>query len=254
MAEGELDIDPFGEHSFGEVDIDGTDETTPLIPGMGTDINTSTRSKTQIGTGSKIDTLNKQIKKQIIDDIYNKISKTLGVEPKYKFKDYIETYKNGKVKYVNHQDIVELGTKQNIKTGEQLKKLLGVKRLRALGYTNINYLDIYPSKAVKKLNKNLPSTVSIKSASNEEVLEMVDNTIDNISQVSDELQQETSFIEGDELPSMRELLGLDNAVRTISGSLKLAVAKSVEVQNHIEIEYGKLEELNDPSYTDEQRQ
>ena len=58
MAEGGFDIDPFGEHSFGEVDIDGTDETTPLIPGMGTDINTSTRSKTQIGTGSKIDALN----------------------------------------------------------------------------------------------------------------------------------------------------------------------------------------------------
>ena len=53
---------------------------------------------------------------------------------------------------------------------------------------------------------------------------------------------------------MRRLLGFDNAVRTISGSLKLAVAKSVEVQNHIEIEYGKLEELNDSSYTDEQRQ
>ena len=145
MAEGGFDIDPFGEYDSGEVDINETDET-PLIPGMGTDINTSTRSKTQIGTGSKTDILNKQLKKLIIDDVYNKISKTFGVEPEYKLEDYIKIYKNGKVKYVNGQDIVELGTKQNIKTGEQLKKLLGVKRLRALGYTNINYLDIYPRK------------------------------------------------------------------------------------------------------------
>ena len=117
MAEGGIDIDSFGEHGSGEVDIDGTDETTPLIPGMGTDINTDTRSKTQIDTGSKTDTLNKQLKKLIIDDVYNKISKTFGVEPEYKLEDYIKIYKNGKVKYVNGKDIVELGTKQNIKTG-----------------------------------------------------------------------------------------------------------------------------------------
>ena len=83
---------------------------------------------------------------------------------------------------------------------------------------------------------------------------MVDQTVDNVSQTSNELQQETAFIGGDRLLPLRELKGFDKALRTISSSLKLAVAKSVEVQNHINTEKGKLEELKDSSYTEDQTQ
>ena len=56
------------------------------------------------------------------------------------------------------------------------------------------------------------------------------------------------------LPSKTAERFLIKQLRTISSSFKLAVAKSVKVQNHINTEKGKLEELNDLSYTDEQRQ
>ena len=44
---------------------------------------------------------------------------------------------------------------------------------------------------------------------------------------------------------MRELLGLDKQLRTIRGSLKVEVAKKVELEEHIAREYQKLEEFQE---------
>ena len=50
-------------------------------------------------------------------------------------------------------------------------------------------------------------------------------------------------------------MGLDKQLKTVRGSLKVEVAKSVKLQRHIERENNKLEEMaNDTTYTDEQRQ
>ena len=55
--------------------------------------------------------------------------------------------------------------------------------------------------------------------------------------------------------TLRELEGLDKELRTISGSLRSAVAKSIAKQVHIDRENRKLEEMaNDETYSDEQRE
>ena len=54
--------------------------------------------------------------------------------------------------------------------------------------------------------------------------------------------------------TLRELEGLDKELRTISGSLRSAIAKSVAKQVDIDRENQKLEEMaNDETYSDEQR-
>ena len=55
--------------------------------------------------------------------------------------------------------------------------------------------------------------------------------------------------------TLRELEGLDKELRTISGSLRLAIAKSMAKQVDINKENRKLEEMaNDETYSDEQRE
>ena len=54
---------------------------------------------------------------------------------------------------------------------------------------------------------------------------------------------------------LRELLGLDKQLRTIRGSLKVEVAKKVELEGHIEMEKIKLGEIqDDPRYTKKQHE
>ena len=55
--------------------------------------------------------------------------------------------------------------------------------------------------------------------------------------------------------TLRELEGLDKELRTISGSLRSAIAKSIDKQVDIDKENRKLEEMaNDETYSDEQRE
>ena len=69
---------------------------------------------------------------------------------------------------------------------------------------------------------------------------------------------ETSLIEtGAETGglTLRELQGLDKELRTISGSLRSAIAKSIAKQVDVDRENRKLEEMaNDETYSDEQRE
>ena len=59
--------------------------------------------------------------------------------------------------------------------------------------------------------------------------------------------------ERDKLLPLRELEGLHKQLRTIKGSLKVAIAKHVDLKVRIEHEERKLSEIQDPSYSDDQR-
>ena len=52
---------------------------------------------------------------------------------------------------------------------------------------------------------------------------------------------------------LRELEGLDKQLRTIKGSLKVAIAKRVDLKASIEHKERKLNEIQDPTYSDDQR-
>ena len=70
-----------------------------------------------------------------------------------------------------------------------------------------------------------------------------------------DVEQDTSFIEPserDKLLPLRELEGLDKQLRTIKGSLKVAIAKRVDLKSRPEHEERKLSEVQDPKYSDDQ--
>ena len=59
--------------------------------------------------------------------------------------------------------------------------------------------------------------------------------------------------ERDKLLPLRELEGLDNQLRTIKGSLKVAIAKRVDLEARIKHEERKLNEIQNPKYSDDLR-
>ena len=66
---------------------------------------------------------------------------------------------------------------------------------------------------------------------------------------STEIHEQTQTDDLLEYP-LRELLGLDKQLRSIRGSLKVEVAKKVQLDGHIEMEKIKIGEIqDDPRYT-----
>ena len=85
---------------------------------------------------------------------------------------------------------------------------------------------------------------------------MIEVTSKDIDITIKDIEQDTSFIEPgerDKLLPLRELEGLDKQLRTIKGSLKVAIAKCIDLEGHIKLEERKLNEIQDPKYSDDQR-
>ena len=92
----------------------------------------------------------------------------------------------------------------------------------------------------------LPSSSEIAKADDIELEEVVKSTEDLISQINEQTQTDDLF----EHP-----LGLDKQLRSIRGSLKVEIAKKVELDGHIEMEKIKLGEIqDDPRYTKKQHE
>ena len=82
---------------------------------------------------------------------------------------------------------------------------------------------------------------------------VTDNSIKLIEKSLTGISEDTSTQTGG--LTLRELEGLDKELRTISGSLRSAIAKSIAKQLDINKENRKLEEMtNDETYSDEQRE
>ena len=110
-----------------------------------------------------------------------------------------------------------------------------------------------------KLNENLDErSKAIESSSTTDAvaIEMTEVTSKDIDATVKDAEQDTSFIESserDKLLPLRELEGLDKQLRTIKGSLKVAIAKRVDLNARTEHEERKLSEVQDPAYSDDQR-
>ena len=81
-------------------------------------------------------------------------------------------------------------------------------------------------------------------------------TSKDIDTTVNDVEQDTSFIKPDDrdkLLPLRELEGLDKQLRTIKGSLKVAIAKRIDLKARIEREERKLSEVQDPTYSGDQR-
>ena len=123
-----------------------------------------------------------------------------------------------------------------------LADILGKNRLRRLGF-NIPVGKVTARQAVmlNKAAEELPSESDITGADDIELQEIAEKASDIISQIKD-IQTDT-----DELfeHPLRELIGLDTQLRSIRGSLKIEVAKKVQLEEHIAKERRKLKEFRE---------
>ena len=88
-------------------------------------------------------------------------------------------------------------------------------------------------------------------------IELMEITSKDIDTTVKDVEQGTTVIfieasERDKLLPLRELEGLDKQLRTIRGSLKVAIAKRIDLEGHIEREENQLSEIQDPTYSDDQ--
>ena len=187
------------------------------------------------------------------------------IEPMREYRNFKLT-KNGKLSYVYKRMVIDLGNiNEGLKAPWEIRKL-GVKKLRLMGFRNLTYEDINPydrrskraREEVMKLNENLDEmskAVESSSTTDAEAIEMIEVTSKDIDTTVKDVEQDTSFIEPserDKLLPLRELEGLDKQLRTIKRSLKVAIAKRVDLKSRIEYEERKLSEVQDPKYSDDQ--
>ena len=171
--------------------------------------------------------------------------------------------KNGKLSYKYKKTVIDLGNINDRLKAPWVIRRLGVTKLRLMGFMSLTYEDVNPyrnkyKKAiddVMQLNENLDErskAIESSSTTDAEAIELMEMTSKDI----DGLEQETSFIEPskrDKLLPLRELQGLDKQIRTMKGSLKISISKRVELEDRIKHEENKLNEIQDPIYSDDQR-
>ena len=223
----DVDIDPFGEHKTRHEEP--TDEHIPLdpvTPGRST-WEPECEQETSFGGESQ----RTKLMKDYVKDLYEKISENIGETPEEFHYDYFkledgELYYRGKRK--------PLTTKGVLKSVGMLADILGKGELRNSG-SDIPRGKVTARQAVmlNKAAEELPSESDIAKADDIELQEIAEKASDIISQIKD-VQTDTDDLF--EHP-LRELLGLDKQLRSIRGSLKVEVAKKVQLEEHIAKEH-----------------
>ena len=186
--------------------------------------------------------------KDYVRDLYKKLSENIDETPEEFHYGYFKL-KDGELYYRGSRK--PLTTEGNLKSVGMLADILGKNRLRRLSFNiPVGRITAQQDVMLNKAAEELPSESDITKADDIELQEIVGKISDIISRIKD-VQTDTEDLF--EHP-LRELLGLDKQLRTIRGSLKVEVAKKVELDGHIEMEKIKLGEIQDyPRYTKKQR-
>ena len=213
---------------------------------------------------------------QIFDKLtisFNNTRKRLGIKEGVPIVEPLRNYNNfkleddGEISYVYRRKVINLGNiNERLKTPWEICKL-GVAKLRLMGFTNIIDEDVQPHRTrykkarekVRILSENLnerSKAIESSSTANTEAIKMIEMTSKDIETTVKGVEKDTSFSKPDDkdkLLPFRELEGLDKQLRTIRGSLKVSTAKRVELEDCIEHEERKLNVIQDPTYSDDQR-
>ena len=122
---------------------------------------------------------------------------------------------------------------------------LGIRGLREMGF-DISKTNLKPRHVLDLMEKrvDLLSESDITRADDIELQEFAEKASksmeDLISQINNQSQTDEPF----EYP-LRDLLGLDKQLRSIRGSLKVEVAKKVQLEERIAKEHQKLKEFRE---------
>ena len=287
MASWEPDIDPFDRDEIGEEDDRWDDDVIKdlelrfnKLREFNETLNESTDVDTIEMTDKTINALKRDTIELVANQIYDRLTnwfnssrKRFGIQEGKPIIDPIREYqnfkltKNGKLSYKYKKTVIDFGNINNrLKAPWEIRRL-GVVKLRLMGFRNLTDEDINPYRTkykvardkVKKLNENLDERskgIESSSTADAEAIEMIEMTSKDIDTTVKGVEQDTSFIEPserDKLLPLRELEGLDKQLRTIKGSLKVAIVKRIDLEGRIKHEERKLNEIQDPAYSDDQR-
>ena len=175
--------------------------------------------------------------KDYVRDLYKKISENIGETPELFHYDYFK---------LEGRELYYIGSRKPLTTEGKLKSMLadilGKNRLLRLGFNiPVGKLTARQAVMLNKAAEELPSESDIAKVDDIELQEIAEKASGTISQIKD-VQTDTGDLF--EHP-LRELLGLDKQLRSIRGSLKVEVAKKVELEEHITKERQKLEEFRE---------
>ena len=228
----DVDIDPFGEHeSRTEArPEEPTGEHIPLDPvtpvGGGGSTWEPERCEQETPFGGR-ESHRTELMKDYVRDLYKKLSENIGETPELFHYDYFKL-KGGELYYIGSRK--PLTTEGKLKSVGMLADILGKNRLHRLGF-NIPVGKVTARQAVmlNKAAKELPSESDITKADDIELQEIVEKASGIISQIKDVQTDTEDLFEN----PLRELLGLDKQLRNIRGSLKVEVAKKVQLEENI---------------------
>ena len=135
---------------------------------------------------------------------------------------------------------------------KEIRKILGDGALQDLDF-NVPKGKVTARQAImlNTVKEEHPSVSDVDKVGDIGLQEITENALRSIENLNQQIQEESTK----DLP-MQELLGLDKQLRSIRGSLKVEVAKKVQLEEHIKKEHHKLKELRDyPGvYDDEMRE
>ena len=161
-------------------------------------------------------------------EIYIKrYQKTLVKTPEEFHYDYFKL-EGGELYFIGSRN--PLTTKGVLKPVGMLADILGKNRLRNLGFDiPREKVTAWQAVMLNKAAEELPSESDITKVDDIELQEFAKKASGIISQIKD-VQTDTEDLF--EHP-LHELLGLDKQLRSIRGSLKVEVAKKVQLKEHI---------------------
>ena len=205
--------------------------------------------------------------------LFNNTRKRFGIQEGVPILEPIRNYDNfkladdGELSYIYKRTVIDLGNiNERLKAPWEMRRL-GATKLKSMGFTNITDEDINRYKPkykrarekVRILNENLnerSKAIESSSTTDAEAIEMIEITSKDMDRTVKDVEQDTSFIKPDDrdkLLPLRELEGLDKQFRTIEGSLKVATAKRINLEGRTEREERKLNEIQDPTNSDDPR-
>ena len=233
----DVDIDPFGEHESRTDDNAEMGENIPFSPVGGGSTWEPDRGEQETSFGGE--SQRTKLMKDYVRDLYKKLSENVGETPELFHYDYFKL-EGGELYYIGSRK--PLTTEGKLKSVGMLADILGKNRLRRLGF-NIPVGRITAQQAVmlNKAAEELPSESDMTKADDIELQEIAEKASGIISEIKDVQTDTEDLFEN----PLRELLGLDKQLRTIRGSLKVEVAKKVELEEHITKERQKLEEFRE---------
>ena len=233
----DVDIDPFGEHESRPDNDTETGENIPFTPVGGGLTREPDRGEQE--TSFRGESQRTKLMKDYVKDLYKRLSENVGETPELFHYDYFKL-EDGELYYRGSRK--PLTTEGKLKSVGMLADILGKNRLRRLGF-NIPVGRITAREAVmlNKVAEELPSESDITKADDIDLHEIVEKAWGIISEIKD-VQTDTEDLF--EHP-LCELLSLDKQLRTIRGSLKVEVAKKVELEEQITKERRKLEEFRE---------